>query len=105
MAPKPLIAGNWKMNTDRASGVALAGALGKVAKEIVGADMTICPPSLYLEAAGAAIKDSSVSLGAQDCHTAESGAHTGDISARMLADIGCTFVIISCIFVVIGRTP
>lgn len=94
MAPKPLIAGNWKMNTDRASGVALAEALGEAAKEIAGADMAICPPALYLEAAGVAVKGSFVSLGAQDCHTAESGAHTGDISANMLADIGCTFVIV-----------
>ena len=94
MAPKPLIAGNWKMNTDRASGVALAEALGEAAKEIAGADMVICPPALYLEAAGVAVKGSSVSLGAQDCHTTESGAHTGDISANMLADIGCTFVIV-----------
>jgi triosephosphate isomerase (TIM) len=91
--PRPLIAGNWKMNGLRADGLALAkgivaGAGGRKA------ELLLCPPATLIALVGEAIKGSGVSLGAQDCHDAPSGPHTGDIAAPMLADLGCRYVIV-----------
>ncbi|MCA8926806.1 MAG: triose-phosphate isomerase [Alphaproteobacteria bacterium] len=98
-ALKTLIAGNWKMNGLRADGVTLAktvaaGAPGVVAK----ADLLLCPPATLLSLAantlGEPLRNGLVSLGGQDCHSEASGAHTGDIAAPMLADLGCRYVIV-----------
>lgn len=93
---RPLIAGNWKMNGLRADGLALAEALAVWAKgqAAPGADMLVCPPATLLGAVGSVLEDSWVSIGGQDCHAAGQGAHTGDISAAMLADIGAASVIL-----------
>ena len=95
---RPLIAGNWKMNGQRADGLALAEALGAWAKGREAternADMLICPPVTLLGAVGAVLADSWVAVGGQDCHAAEKGAHTGDISAAMLADAGAGAVLV-----------
>jgi triosephosphate isomerase len=93
---RKLIAGNWKMNGLRADGVTLAVAL---AERMRGAgprdwDMLICPPATLLFPVAEAISDSPIALGGQDCHSAASGAHTGDVSAAMLKDAGCTYVIV-----------
>jgi triosephosphate isomerase len=89
---RPLIAGNWKMNGLAAS----AGEFRKIAAgagAVSAADLMICPPATliagFAKAAGKA-----VTVGAQDCHAKASGAHTGDISAEMLADAGATAVIV-----------
>ena len=93
--PRPLIAGNWKMNGLRAGGLDLARDLvGRMATR--GArrfDMLVCPPATLLGPVGEAIAESGIDLGGQDCHVEASGAHTGDISAAMLADAGCRYVI------------
>jgi triosephosphate isomerase len=94
--PRQLIAGNWKMNGLKADGMALAR---DVAARVAGAgtlgcDVLVCPPATLLAAVGAAIAGSPVALGGQDCHTAAHGAHTGDVSAPMLADAGCRYVIV-----------
>jgi triosephosphate isomerase len=91
--PRPLIAGNWKMNGRRADGLALAkgivaGAVGRKA------ELLLCPPATLIALVGAAIKGSGISLGGQDCHHAPNGPHTGDIGAPMLADLGCRYVIV-----------
>ena len=91
---RPFIAGNWKMNTNRASAVALAEALAKQAEAIDGADMAVCPPSCYLEAVGRAIAGSKVALGAQNMYHEKDGAFTGELSAAMLCDLCCTCVIL-----------
>jgi triosephosphate isomerase len=93
---RPLIAGNWKMNGLTADGLALAAELAKRMKATAEApfDMVVCPPFTLLSAVAEAITGSGVGLGAQDCHVADNGAHTGDVSARMLADIGCEYVIV-----------
>jgi triosephosphate isomerase len=57
-------------------------------------DMLVCPPFTLLAGIGDAIDGSGVALGAQDCHAHEKGAHTADISAAMLSDLGCQFVIV-----------
>ncbi len=93
---RPLIAGNWKMNGSLTMAAELAGAL---VVKMKGAgtpafDMLICPPFPYLAAAAAMIEGSGIQLGAQTCHAAESGAHTGEVAAKMLADVGCTHVLL-----------
>ena len=57
-------------------------------------EMLICPPFPYLDSVAITLKQSGLALGAQDCHPRERGAHTGDVSAHMLRDIGCTYVIV-----------
>ena len=95
---QPLIAGNWKMHGRRADGTALAVELVRQARRSGSAelrcDLVICPPATLLTALADIVADSPVRLGAQDCHHLPSGAHTGDISAAMLADAGCRFVIV-----------
>lgn len=93
---RPLIAGNWKMNLRRGDAVALAaGIVEKCAAEPdPGCDLLVCPPAPMLHAVAEQLAGSPVSLGAQDCHAEQSGAHTGDISAAMLADAGCVQVIV-----------
>ena len=94
MAVRPLIAGNWKMNLLKADGTALATALAAYMKTDRGLDMVVCPPAQLLAPVAACIGGSGLGLGGQDCHAAVSGAHTGDVSAAMLADIGCGHVIV-----------
>ena len=91
MARTPLIAGNWKMNGLLGDGVVLARAIAAGAS---GCEMLICPPATLLHPVGQALVGTDVALGAQDCHAAVSGAHTGDVSARMLKDIGCSHVLL-----------
>ena len=92
---KKLVAGNWKMNGLRADGLALAGEVARRARaEPAGCDLLVCPPATLLAAVGGVLAGSAVALGGQDCHAAPKGAYTGDISAEMLADAGCSHVIL-----------
>ncbi len=91
---RSLIAGNWKMNLLKADGTALATVLAGYMNGDKGVDMAICPPAQLLGPVAACLDGSSLGLGGQDCHAKASGAHTGDISAAMLADIGCGYVIV-----------
>ncbi len=90
---KPFIAGNWKMNLLRDSAVALVkGVVDSVQGDDV--EVAVCPPAVYLPDCAAVISGSSVGLGAQNmCDQAE-GAYTGEVSAAMLTDIGCSYVIL-----------
>ncbi|MCD4727119.1 MAG: triose-phosphate isomerase, partial [Pirellulales bacterium] len=94
MMRRPFIAGNWKMNTTRASAVALAEGVAQRAASVEGVDLAVCPPSCYLEAVGRAIAGSKVALGAQNMYHQPDGAFTGELSAAMLRDLGCTYVIL-----------
>ncbi len=90
-----ILAGNWKMNTLRANGSTLvAGLMEQRAEKDPGCDILVCPPFVSLGLIGDIIAGSSILLGAQDCHKEESGAYTGSISAPMLSDAGCRFVIV-----------
>jgi triosephosphate isomerase len=92
---KKLIAGNWKMNTSKAEAEALAKALANgMGQGLDKAEMLVCPPFVWSALVAEAVKGSAVALGAQDCHTAEKGAFTGNISAGMLKDIGAKYVIV-----------
>jgi triosephosphate isomerase len=91
--PRPLIAGNWKMNGLRAS-AAEFGQIAQGAAELWRkADLLICPPAPLIFPFAALALGTHVKVGAQDCHPAASGAHTGDLSAEMLADAGASAVI------------
>ncbi|MEO0411258.1 MAG: triose-phosphate isomerase [Pseudomonadota bacterium] len=90
--PRPLVAGNWKMNGQKAAMDELAALEGALSSRAANCDVLICPPFTLLGAARTATKR--FSIGAQDCHFAESGAHTGDVSAAMLKDVGCDYVIV-----------
>ncbi|MDR6291362.1 triosephosphate isomerase [Inquilinus ginsengisoli] len=93
---RKLIAGNWKMNLLRDEGTALARDLAlRLARTVDPAfDLLICPPATIIAPIAAAVAGSGLLVGGQDCHSAPSGAHTGDIAARMLADLGCSHVIV-----------
>ena len=92
---RKLIAGNWKMNGLRDPGVALARELAARAGAAgpLGYDLLVCPPTPLLVPVGEAIRGSAIGLGGQDCHSERAGAHTGDISAEMLVDAGCGYVL------------
>ncbi len=85
----PFIAGNWKMNTNRASAVALAK--GVAAGAPTGVQVGVAPPFVYLDAVGQALKGSPVLLGAQDVYPDKDGAFTGEVSVPMLKDLGVQF--------------
>src|SRR5438552_1843032 len=93
-AIRPLIAGNWKMNGVKASAGELGQMLASVGDLWRKADLVICPPSTLISTFAAVALGSHIRIGAQDCHPEASGAHTGDISAEMLADAGATAVIV-----------
>ena len=91
---RPLIAGNWKMNGTRGS----LGELRAIAQGVAGqagdCSALICVPFTLLAPAVDAVSGEGLAIGAQDCHAKLSGAHTGDISAEMIADCGASHVIV-----------
>jgi triosephosphate isomerase (TIM) len=93
MPPRPLVAGNWKMN-------GLAASIGQLTAMIAGAralpvvDLMVCPPATLIASFAAAARGTPVLIGGQDCHALASGAYTGDISAEMLKDAGASAVIV-----------
>ena len=89
---RKLAAGNWKMNGTTAA-LAELEALAQ-AFPSPSVDILICPPATLLHRAAQALGDADIAVGGQDCHSATSGAHTGDISAEMLVDAGATSVIL-----------
>jgi triosephosphate isomerase len=93
---RPLIAGNWKMNGLSTDGQALAAGLAAEVKDgsALACDVLICPPFTLIDRALNAVQGTAVMVGAQDCHTAEKGAHTGDVAPEMLKDLGCSHVIV-----------
>ncbi|MEI6986810.1 MAG: triose-phosphate isomerase [Rhodospirillaceae bacterium] len=93
---RKLIAGNWKMNRLRTDGVALALGIQERlnATGVVPFDLLVCPPATLIWPVADAIRGGGLAIGGQDCHSRTNGAHTGDISAAMLAEAGCTYVIV-----------
>jgi len=89
-----LVAGNWKMNGSRASNLALLEALLKGIGGARGAECAVCPPFPYLEQVGEKLRGTPLALGAQNLSEHAQGAHTGEISAAMLAEFGCRYVIV-----------
>ncbi len=94
MSRRQLIAGNWKMNLDRAGAVSLAEGVVRAAEKVEGVDLAVCPPAAYLDAVGKVVAGTKVALGAQNMYHEVKGAFTGEISPTMLKDVGCTYVIL-----------
>ncbi|MFT3808762.1 MAG: triose-phosphate isomerase [Micropepsaceae bacterium] len=93
-APRPLAAGNWKMNGLGADAAEIALLAAKLVVREAEADVLICPPATLLARMAVAFEGQGIAFGGQDCHAAVSGAHTGDISAGMIADAGGSYVIV-----------
>lgn len=91
---KKIIAGNWKMNKGIAEAEDLVAGIKVALAECPEVDVVLCPPFTALMAVGEAIKNTTLKLGAQNMHWESEGAYTGDISAGMLRDIYCHFVIL-----------
>jgi triosephosphate isomerase (TIM) len=90
-----LIAGNWKMNpASRAEAVALAQEVKAGVGASTEVHVIVCPPAVYLQAVDAVLEGSPIGLGGQNIHWEPGGAYTGEISAAMLVDAGCTHVIL-----------
>ncbi|MBI1214605.1 MAG: triose-phosphate isomerase [Alphaproteobacteria bacterium] len=96
MSVAKLIVGNWKMNGLLDDSRTRAQELADAARNHKSADfeMVLCPPAPLIAMVGDIVKDTDIKWGAQDCHEQVSGAHTGDISAQMLKDLGCSYVIL-----------
>jgi triosephosphate isomerase (TIM) len=94
-AIRPLIAGNWKMNGLKASMAEFEAMLAGAPKVAAKADLLVCPPATLIAALAEKARGSkTLAIGAQDCHPEASGAHTGDLSAEMLADAGARAIIV-----------
>jgi triosephosphate isomerase (TIM) len=93
--PRPLVAGNWKMNGLKA-GLDEIAAMRRAAEAARAgiAELLVCPPATLIMSAAALLQGGPVLLGAQDCHPKANGAYTGDISAPMLKDAGASYVIV-----------
>lgn len=94
MPRQKLVAGNWKMNTTRSEAVALATAIAKGVPANTPVAVAIAPPYPWLPAVADTLKGSPVALAAQDVSFEKEGAFTGEVSARMLLEIGCRYAII-----------
>jgi len=84
---KPMMAGNWKMNKGIEEGVALAREIASAVAPYENVDRVVCPPFVSLASVSAALAGTGVQVGAQNCHWAESGAYTGEVSVGMLKPV------------------
>lgn len=92
---KKVVAGNWKMNLNLSETIELISELKNSLSELeTQTGVIVCPPFTSLETAKTLLKDSSIGLGAQNMHQADSGAFTGEVSADMLKSVGCEYVIL-----------
>jgi len=90
---QPLIAGNWKLNGSRTSVVNLATEIAAGCGAL-SAEVLVCPTSVHVSDVLGVVGNSAVHLGAQNCSDAETGAFTGEVSASMLSEFGCEYVIL-----------
>jgi len=90
----PLVIGNWKMHGTQAEARALAAGVRDGLKRKPAAIVVLCPPFTALPVVAQAVANSAIEIGAQNCHWDPSGAHTGEISIPMLAELGCRYVLV-----------
>ncbi len=90
---KPIIAGNWKMNKTPSEARELVTALAPLVAD-AKCDVVVCTPAVNFAAVSEAIRGTNIKLGAQNMHWKESGAYTGELSAAMLKECGCEYVIL-----------
>ena len=93
-AIQPLIAGNWKMNGLKSSTAEFDAMLAGAGAVAAKADLLVCPPATLIAGFAGKARGTKLAVGAQDCHPKASGAHTGDLSAEMLADAGASAIIV-----------
>jgi len=91
---RPVVVGNWKMHGSRADNARLVEALVAQYPADPGADCVVCPPFVYVQEVGRMLRDAPIGLGAQDVCAEGLGAFTGEVSAAMLRDVGCEYVIV-----------
>ena len=91
---RPIVAGNWKMHGSRSENARLIEELLAGLPARPAASCVVCPPFVYLQEVGRLLRDSAVSLGGQDLCADTQGAFTGEVSAAMLKDVGCEYVIV-----------
>lgn len=91
---KPLVIANWKMHGNTRSNAQLISAISSSIDTNSTCNVVLCPPAPFLNQVVLGLADTSISVGAQNMHAAEFGAYTGEISASMLKDLGCTYVLI-----------
>jgi triosephosphate isomerase len=91
---KPIVAGNWKMNKTVAEATDLVAGIATDLAECKDVDVVLCPPFTALKAVSEAITGTHIDLGAQNMHWEKSGAYTGEVSAEMLREIFCHYVIL-----------
>lgn len=91
---QPLVAGNWKMNGSKADAADLVNGIKAGATNVARAEIAVCPPFPFLYLMQELLGDSPIRWGAQDVSRETDGAFTGQVSARMLADFGCTYAIV-----------
>ncbi len=91
---RSLVAGNWKMHGSRAENASLVRSLLDQARADATTEVMLCPPFVYLHEVGRLLKDSDVALGAQSLCAEAVGAFTGEVSAAMLKDVGCSYVLV-----------
>jgi triosephosphate isomerase (TIM) len=89
-----LVAGNWKMHGSKAVNAALVAGIAAGMPETAAVKLLICPPFPYLEGLASEVGGSGLALGAQNVSQFPSGAYTGEVSAGMLRDVGCEYVIV-----------
>ena len=89
---RKLVVGNWKMNGNRAANAQLLAALKAAGPW--AAEVAVCVPSPYLGDVALSLQGDGIGWGAQDCSAFESGAYTGEVSALMLAEFGCRYVLV-----------
>lgn len=91
---KPLVLGNWKMHGSQAFALALAEGVRARSEDLAGVEVGLCPPFVALPVVARALAGSKVAHGAQNVSEYSEGAYTGEISAAMLADLECTYVLV-----------
>ncbi|MFK8026674.1 MAG: triose-phosphate isomerase [Gammaproteobacteria bacterium] len=91
---RSIVAANWKLNGCLDMAKSLVSAIDSHSRELKGVDVVICPPFPYLSQVGNQIAASDVYLGAQSVAEHENGAYTGEVSAEMVAEMGCRYVIV-----------
>ena len=91
---KPIIAGNWKMNKTASEARDLATAIIPLVKDVKNRDVVLAPPFTSLQAVAESIKKTDIALAGQNLYWEDKGAYTGEISAEMLLELGCKYVII-----------
>lgn len=91
---RPIVAGNWKMHGSRGENARLIEEIVGGYPADAGADCIVCPPFVYLQEVGRLLRDTPIALGAQDVCAETHGAFTGEVSAGMLKDVGCKYVLV-----------